>query len=179
MRHRIRRSWQESWFDDPQTEEVVRLEQSVDIAATPAELFALTQDYARRLEWDPFLRSANLVGGATAAGLGVRAYCVAHSGYGMETEYVSFTPPRVAAVKMTRGPWMIRSFAGSWRFEELEPGRTRVEFRYQVEAWPRWLAWLLTPVMVWVFGRDTRKRLEALKRAEESGRVLMASSAEN
>jgi hypothetical protein len=48
-------------------------EQSVVIAASPAELFALTQDYARRLEWDPFLKSAELLNGATAAGVGVRA----------------------------------------------------------------------------------------------------------
>jgi hypothetical protein len=35
------------------------------IAATPAELFALTQDYGRRPQWDPFLKSAQLLGSAT------------------------------------------------------------------------------------------------------------------
>jgi hypothetical protein len=82
---------------------------SLEIAASPDELFALTQDYARRLEWDPFLKSAELVGGAAAAGVGVRAYCVARSGLGMETEYVSFNPPRACAVKMTRGPRLIEA----------------------------------------------------------------------
>ena len=119
-------------------------EQSVVIAARPEELFALTQDYARRLEWDPFLKSAELLGGAPAAGVGVRAYCVARSGLGMETEYVSFNPPRATAVKMTRGPRLIGRFAGCWRFEEVAPGRTRVGFRYHLRARPRWLAWLLT-----------------------------------
>ena len=83
-------------------------DQSIVIAASPGELFALTQDYARRLEWDPFLKSAELVDGATAAGVGVRAYCVAHNGLGMETEYVAFNPPRACAVKMTRGPKPLR-----------------------------------------------------------------------
>jgi hypothetical protein len=46
--------------------------------------------------WDPLLKSAALVGGAAAAGLGARAFCVAHNGLGMETEYVSFNPPRAA-----------------------------------------------------------------------------------
>jgi ribosome-associated toxin RatA of RatAB toxin-antitoxin module len=146
-------------------------EQSVEVSASPADLFALTQDYGRRLEWDPFLRSAELVGGAAAPAVGVRAYCVAHSGLGMETEYVSYTPPRVAAVRMTRGPWLIRSFAGSWRFTEVAPGRTRVGFRYGLTARPRWLSWLLTPVLARVFARDTRKRLAALKAAVESGRL--------
>ena len=148
------------------------LEQSVDIAASATDLFALTQDYGRRLEWDPFLRSADLLGEATAPGVGVRAYCVAHNGLGMETEYVSYSPPRVAAVKMTRGPWVIRSFAGSWRFTEAAPGRTQVEFRYHIRARPRWLSWLLTPLLTRLFARDTRKRLAALKAAVESGGLL-------
>ena len=143
------------------------LEDSVEVAALPADLFTLTQDYSRRLEWDPFLRSAKLVGGATAPGVGVRAYCVARSGLGMETEYVSHTPPRVTAVRMTRGPWIIQAFAGSWRFAEVAPGRTRVTFRYSLRARPYWLSWLLTPVLARVFARDTRKRLVALKAAVE------------
>jgi len=142
---------------------------SIVIAATPDELFALTQDYAHRLEWDPFLRSAELLGGASAPDVGVRAHCVAHSGLGMETEYVSFNPPRACAVKMTRGPRFIGSFAGSWRFETVAPGQTRVGFRYNLRARPWWLSWLLTPILGWVFARDTHKRLGALKaRVEQS-----------
>ena len=68
---------------------------------------------------------------------------------------------------MTRGPWVIRSFAGSWRFAEVEPGLTRVAFRYGLRARPRWLSWLLTPLIGWSFARDTRKRLVALKAAVE------------
>jgi hypothetical protein len=150
-------------------------EQSIVIAAAPGELFALTQDYGRRLEWDPFLGSAELLGGAREAGVGVRACCVAHNGLGMETEYVSFNPPRTCAVKMTRGPRLIGTFAGSWRFEEVSPGQSRVVFRYHLRARPRWLSWLLTPIMGWVFARDTRKRLVALKAAVEQ-RGLLAGS---
>jgi ribosome-associated toxin RatA of RatAB toxin-antitoxin module len=109
-------------------------EQSILINSTPSQLFAITQDYARRLEWDPFLKSAKLLGGASTAGVGVRAYCVARSGLGMETEYISFQPPWTCAVKMTKGPRLIDRFAGSWRFEEVLPGVTRVGFRYHLRA---------------------------------------------
>src|SRR5947209_6519759 len=111
-------------------------EHAVVIAAPATDLFNLSQDYGRRLEWDPFLKSAELLGGATAAGVGVRALCTAHSGLALETEYVSFNPPRTCAVKMTRGPRLIGSFAGSWHFEELSPGRTRASFRYHLRARP-------------------------------------------
>jgi hypothetical protein len=140
-------------------------EQSVEVPAPAADVFALTQDYGRRLAWDPFLRSAALVGGAREAALGVRAYCVAHLGLGMETEYVSFRPPHVAAVRMTRGPWFLARFAGSWRFRALGPGRTLVVFRYHVRARPGWLAWALTPVLAAAFRWETRRRLAALSRA--------------
>jgi ribosome-associated toxin RatA of RatAB toxin-antitoxin module len=141
-------------------------DQSIMIDAGAAELFHLSQDYDRRLEWDPFLQSASLIG-AREASVGVRALCVARSGWAMETEYVSFNPPRATAVKMTRGPWFLSSFAGSWRFEEIEPGRTRVGFRYSLEAWPRVLSWLLNPILARSFARDTRDRLRALKEAAE------------
>lgn len=147
-------------------------EDSIVIRATPEALFALTQDYGRRLEWDPFLKEARLVGGATASAVGVRAYCVARSGLGMETEYVSFQPPRVTAVRMTRGPWIIESFAGSWRFMKGGEAATRVVFKYQVRARPRWLARLLTPILTRVFARDVRKRLRGLKIAVERDGIL-------
>ncbi len=86
---------------------------STMIAAEPRWLFELTQDDSRRLEWDPFLKEARLVGGAERAGLDVRAWCVARNGLGMETNYISFNPPGVCAVVTTRGPWLFRSFSGS------------------------------------------------------------------
>jgi ribosome-associated toxin RatA of RatAB toxin-antitoxin module len=90
----------------------------------------------------------------------------------METEYVSFQPPRVTAVKMTRGPWLIESFAGSWRFVPEGEDATRVIFKYQVRARPRWLARLLTPILTRVFAHDVRKRLAGLKDAVERRGIL-------
>src|SRR5574340_827588 len=70
---------------------------TVDSAAPAADLFTLSQDYIHRLRWDPFLREACLLDGAQSAAVGVRAWCVAHNGLGMETTYVSFQPPTVVA----------------------------------------------------------------------------------
>ena len=147
-------------------------ESAVVIRADRAALFALTQDYGRRLRWDPFLKEARLLNGATVAAAGVRAWCVAWSGLGMETEYVSVSPPAVAAVRMTRGPAVLASFAGSWRFDDAGSGRTRVAFRYHLRARPRWLRPLLEPLLAAWFGRDTRQRLHALKRAAERTNIL-------
>jgi ribosome-associated toxin RatA of RatAB toxin-antitoxin module len=141
---------------------VPTFERSIVVPAPRAALFALMQDYGRRLLWDPFLSEARLVDASEAA-LGVRAYCVDQAGRGMETVYVAFAPPERVAVKMTKGPWMFRAFAGSWRYEALDIERTRVTFKYHVEARPH-----LGPVTDWilerVLAREMTARLEHLAR---------------
>ena len=142
----------------------MRSQDSVEIDAEAGDLFELTQDYARRLDWDPFLKEARLVDGAERAGVGVRAWCVARNGYGMETRYVSFNPPNACAVEMTRGPWFFREFAGSWRFEPIGPRRTRVTFTYHLVARPA----LFSRPLGRIFAREMRGRLAALKQAAEA-----------
>jgi ribosome-associated toxin RatA of RatAB toxin-antitoxin module len=148
----------------PTPREVVMIRRSIEIAAEPAVLFDLTQDYTHRLDWDPFLKEAKLLDGAETPGVGVRAWCVARNGLGMETKYVSFNPPGACAVEMTRSPWFFRSFAGSWRFEAIGPGRSRVTFTYSLVGRPA----LLSGLLRFFFARATRRRLEALKHAAES-----------
>ena len=152
-------------------------EESTVIDGPAADVFSLSQDYARRLEWDPFLRSAALVDGASEPGVGARAVCIARTGWAMETEYISFNPPRSTAVKMIRGPWFLDGFADP-RFEPIEPGRTLVEFRYGLQARPRWLARPLNPILAWSFTRDTRARLRAPKEAVERGGTSSRAKAE-
>src|SRR3954462_10104109 len=137
--------------------------QSIEVVAEPDVLFDLTQDYSHRLDWDPFLKEARLLNGAECPGVGVRAWCVARNGLGMETRYVSFNPPGACAVEMTRGPWFFRAFSGSWRFEGIGPGRTKVTFTYSLSGRPAFLSGLLRLV----FALKTR-RLEALKRYVEA-----------
>ena len=151
------------------------VEYSLVIHAERGALFELTQDYGRRRRWDSFLKEARLLNGATQAAIGVRAWCVAWHGLGMETEYVTFSPPAVVAVRMTRGPAVLETFAGSWRFDEAGPGATRVTFRYHFKARPRWLRRLIDPVLGVLFMRDARLRLNALKRAAEALDLLRVS----
>lgn len=139
------------------------LRQSIEVAAERSVLFDMTQDYEHRLSWDAFLKEAKLLAGATEPSIGVYARCVARFGLEMQTRYVSFNPPRACAVEMTHGPWFLRSFAGSWRFDEIGAGRTRVTFAYNLLGRPRFL----TGLMRRVFARQVRRRLAALKQAAE------------
>jgi uncharacterized protein YndB with AHSA1/START domain len=143
------------------------LEAAIDIRATPEEVFDLIHDYPRRLEWDPFLKDARLLDGAPAAGLGIKARCTARNGFGglaMETVYVSFDRPHVAAVKMTKGPPVLESFAASLRQEGTAGGLTRVTYRFNFSTRPRWLRAVADPIAAALFRREVWGRLDALKR---------------
>lgn len=137
-----------------------------EIPATSAEAFALLHDYERRLEWDTLLQSATLCDGWQAAQLHARSVCTGKWYLGsiaLETEYVSFNPPHIAAVKMANQPMFFETFAATIRHTDLPTGSSKIEYKFNFTARPWWLRWLLHPVMSMVFRWETRKRLRALR----------------
>ncbi|HLJ51536.1 MAG TPA: SRPBCC family protein [Bryobacteraceae bacterium] len=145
-----------------------------ELIDAPADgIFVFSQDYSKRLAWDPFLREAILLGNDGALGVGTRSWCVAWFGMGMETEYVSYEPPRVVAVKMTKGPWILKRFAASWIFHSIEANRTEVAFVYSFQIQPHLR--VLTPIVGAMFRYEIGRRLRSLKKACEIADVHVLS----
>lgn len=144
----------------------IKFSEKILVDNPPAVVFDFTQDYSRRLLWDTFLKKADLLEGAKAAGLGVKAWCVARNGLGMETEYVSFNRPKATAIKMTRGPYLFKSFLGSWTFKETGPGQTEIIFLYSFTL--RFPFNLFKIAIKKNLSRNVRKRLNDLKKSLES-----------
>ncbi len=113
--------------------ESIKFTEKIEIKSSAEIAFDYTQDYNQRLNWDTFLKKANLIEGATTADKGIKAYCVAKNGLGMVTEYVSFNRPKATAIKMTKGPFMFKSFLGSWTFKEIQPNLTEITFLYSFQ----------------------------------------------
>lgn len=109
---------------------MIKFTETIVIDEMAEKVFDFTQDYNKRLLWDTFLKKADLIEGATSAGKGVKAYCVAKNGLGMITEYVTFNRPKATAIKMTKGPFIFKSFLGSWTFKEITKQKTEVVFLY-------------------------------------------------
>ena len=153
---------------------MTKVSSRVVIDRPPAEVFRLTQDYALRRTWDPFLRDLRFLDAATEPAAGLRVWVRAWHGLTMTVEYVNFRPPDVVAVKMIRGPALFRSFGGVWRFEDAGPGATAVTFEYGFRL-RRAVCWL-EPAARWLFARDIRSRLQALKQsAEGAGAITPAA----
>lgn len=108
----------------------IKFTESIVVNSKQEFVFDYTQDYNERLTWDTFLKTAKLIDGAGIANKGVKAYCVAKNGIGMTTEYVSFNRPKATAIKVTDGPFMFKSFLGSWTFKDINDSRTEVIFLY-------------------------------------------------
>lgn len=144
----------------------VKFSEKIVINCRPAEAFDYTQDYNNRLQWDTFLKRAELMDGATQADKGVKAYCVAHNGLGMVTEYVSFNRPKATAIRMTQGPYMFRNFLGSWTFKDMGNDQTEVIFLYSFKL--RFPFNLMTPIIKKNLRTNVRLRLVDLKANIES-----------
>ena len=149
------------------------------IPAPSAAVFDLLHDYGRRLEWDTLLSAAYLTDGFTQAELGATSVCVGRRSLGaiaLKTMYVTFDRPRLAAVKMVNCPLLFAAWAASIRHDDLGGNESRVTYTWTFSARPRWLGWLLEPLMNRVFRRETRQRLAALRKFVQAGRTSPANS---
>jgi Polyketide cyclase / dehydrase and lipid transport len=139
---------------------------SEEMPASSGEVFDLLHDYDRRLAWDTLLSAAYLTDGYKRAELGATSVCVGRSLLGriaLKTVYVTFDRPRLAAVKMVNAPPLFGSWAAAIRHDELGPASSRLTYTWSFAARPRWLAWLLEPIIGRIFEWETRKRLRALR----------------
>lgn len=136
------------------------------IPASCEVVFDLVHDYGRRLEWDTLLQAAYLDDGFTAVALGTTTVCVGRrslGGIALKTVYVSFQRPSVAAVKMVNRPPFFHTWVASIRHEAIDQDTSRITYKFHFTARPRFLRFILEPVMQQIFLWETRKRLQALK----------------
>lgn len=136
------------------------------VPASCEAVFDLVHDYGRRLEWDTLLQAAYLDDGFTAVDLGTTTVCVGRrslGGIALKTVYVSFQRPSVAAVKMVNNPPFFQTWAASIRHEAIDQDSSRITYKFHFTARPRFLRFILEPVMQQLFLWETCKRLRALK----------------
>jgi hypothetical protein len=87
--------------------DAVKFSEQIVIDSSSETIFDFTQDYRKRLQWNSFLKKADLIEGAAQAGKVVNALCVAKNGLGMVTEYITFNRPFVTAIQMTKTAFFI------------------------------------------------------------------------
>ena len=138
-----------------------------EIIPAPAKaVFALIHDYKRRLEWDTLLQEAYLEPEFSEAGRGAISVCRGKpvlGGFALRTQYVTFEPGRVAAIKMLNRPPFFASFAASIRHLPIDENYSEAIYKVNFTVEPAILRFVLDPIMKRVFALETRKRLRALR----------------
>jgi hypothetical protein len=135
------------------------------ISAPAAEVFDLLHDYSRRMEWDTLLSAAWIDSGHDRAGRDVVTVCRGRwmlGGLALRTRYIIFRRGEVAAVRLLDHAPFFERWAASIRHRDLGTDRSEIVYTYNFVARPRWLRWLLHPVIGHIFLWETRKRLHAL-----------------
>lgn len=136
------------------------------IPAKAETVFALIHDYGRRLKWDTLLIEAYLEPEFEKSEKGAISVCRGKrilGGFAVRTEYVSFEPGKVAAVKMLNQPPFFETFAASIRHIKIDDANSEVIYKVNFTVKPVWLRPVLDSIMRCVFVWETRKRLRALK----------------
>lgn len=141
------------------------IEDQIVIDVPQEALFALSQDYSKRLDWDPYLAKAEVLGNIKEIKPGTQVYCESKKGIGMTVEYVTYSPPKFTAIKLTKNFLILNNFAGSWRFKMMDEQKTQVVFRYnfKLKSW----AFFLKPILDQLLKVDLKKRLYGLKQYSE------------
>ncbi len=136
------------------------------IPASAAEVFDLLHDYERRLEWDTLLQKAYLEDDFPESCKGAISVCQGRAifgGFALRTQYVTFERGKVAAVKMLNQPPFFDTFAASIRHSDIGENRSDIVYKVNFTAKPKFLRWILHPIMNAVFVWETKKRLAGLK----------------
>lgn len=145
----------------------------VEINSPLEKVYEISQDYSLRYDWDPFPETIEFLDGATTIDIGKRVKIVAKSGLKMEVEFVQVSPPEVTAIKMLKGPFILKTFAGSWIFKALPNGNTKATFSYTIKT-KNWAFPLISDKLInWYFGKHVKVRLDGLKQyCEEEGNEI-------
>jgi len=136
------------------------------IPVSALDVFNLVHDYKRRLEWDTLLQKAYLEDEFPDSCKGAISVCQGRTilgGFALRTEYVSFERGKLAAVKMLNQPPFFETFAASIRHLVIGENQSEIIYKVNFTAKPKFLRWLLHPIMKAILVWETKKRLIALR----------------
>jgi carbon monoxide dehydrogenase subunit G len=111
------------------------IEESIEIRATPEQVFDFVQDPAQRHTWDEGVLSAERRGEELA----IRYRVFGPITCEIVFEYTLFDRPKRSAVRLvrSRGPCLFSSAGGAWFYESTTGGtRFTTKFTYQTRAIP-------------------------------------------
>lgn len=146
--------------------------------ACEALVFDAFHYHCWRQRWDSLVRATHVLGGAAAPFVGAvtdNAGSGLLRGLRMQTRFISYQPPVVAAATMIGASFPFARWAASMRHRPGPPGHSVMIYCYSFESRPAALRRLTDPIVGLIFDWQTRKRFRRLQRwlAAHAGQVAL------
>lgn len=138
-----------------------------DMPAAADVVFDAFHYHHWRARWDSLVHATHVLGGAPCPYVGA---VTDNAGGGllrplsMQTEFIAYDRPRVAAAKMRGRAFPFARWAASMRHQPIDESRSVMVYTYSFETAPRPLRWVLDPVAKAAFDWQTRKRFARMRR---------------
>jgi hypothetical protein len=119
-----------------------------------------------RARWDSLVSDTHVTSGAPCPYVGAISE---NTGGGllrnlsMRTQFVTFDRPRIAAATMLGRSFPFRKWAATMQHSRIDDRRSTLIYTYTFHVGPRWLDWLLEPIVQFVFDRQTRRRFARMQ----------------
>jgi hypothetical protein len=119
-----------------------------------------------RNQWDSLVRNTVVQDGAPCPFPGAKT---SNRGSGllsllsMETTFISFDRPKVAAAIMNGKSFPFSRWAASMQHKELPYGQSMLIYTYSFEVWPLGLSWLMQPFVSALFNYQTHRRFKNMQ----------------
>lgn len=135
--------------------------------ANEAVVFDAFHYHHWRVRWDSLVSSTRVQGGAPCPYVGA---VTENEGRGllralaMQTRFVSFDRPHVAAAAMLGRSFPFTRWAASMQHRAAGPKRSLLIYTYTFECGPPALRWLMEPAVRCIFNWQTHRRFARLQR---------------
>ena len=137
-----------------------------DMPAPCVVVFDAFHFHCWRAKWDSLVSDTEVVGGEPCPYVGA---ITVNTGRGvlrplrMTTQFVSFERPRVAAAKMIGASFPFQRWAAGMQHKPIGADNSLLIYTYSYEIGDSHFRRLLTPLVKWVFARQTRIRFARLR----------------
>lgn len=130
-----------------------------------AHAFEAFHNHAVRMQWDTLLAHAAVEGGGSHPYIGA---ITVNEGRGwkrlfaMRTRFVNYRPAQVAAAVLVEPSGCFHWWAASMRHRDIDATSSELIYTFTVQLRPRWLGWVLDPLVNRIFEWETRQRFAAM-----------------
>lgn len=134
--------------------------------ANEATVFDAFHYHLWRARWDSLVSATHVLGGAPCPFVGAiteNTGAGALRGLSMQTQFVSYDRPKVAAAAMLGHSFPFIRWAASMRHQPTGPQRSVLIYTYTFDVGPRVLRWVLEPIVKLVFNWQTQRRFARLR----------------